>query len=505
MTHPTDTPGYQGYRRNFRRDMISLPYTSSRKYEDFEVGGNEGLMSASTWASEYARRHETMRLLNNQRAMGGNTRLNPLHKEVQQARKVVEQSTAKTKDFLNKQRASGSRNQNVAEEKEAVGDASATGAPFLARSSSNPSLSSTRVILPRAGRPKSQQQRLGSVVYGSTYTDSIGRGLDASVQAVRDPSFPHREVHFPEHEGPNHTALEGTLTKSLAQAIARLPQAENLLKSDPFVHGSYARDYGAAGFHPLQRVEGAASGTPSFKEHNVSTSGVGIYPLGDPTHHHSFPGSNLTGPSGEAGARLAASYSNLHEGRTEYGFKKHLPYVQNQTQSKALTLRFDTARVQQPNQEETQSERQTHSPQQATAGGEQRPATAGAIGFHSTLTGFAPSSDVPRVASMTEMGSTLELFAGSHKGPSSKGWRIPGYTGHCPQSLPNQSALRGDLALKSPVRKDILLENYLHDMSGYTGSRPRDVVNLHGPRTPRGKKRMEESLVASLILDSMKV
>jgi hypothetical protein len=67
----------------------------------------------------------------------------------------------------------------------------------------------------------------------------------------------------------------------------------------------------------------------------------------------------------------------------------------------------------------------------------------------------------------------------------------------------NQLSLTGNQP--TPNTKDHILQTFKHDMPGYTGHKPRSVVNVRGPRTPRGKTRMNEGLVASLILESMKI
>ncbi len=112
---------------------------------------------------------------------------------------------------------------------------------------------------------------------------------------------------------------------------------------------------------------------------------------------------------------------------------------------------------------------------------------------------------------VSQMGTTRELFAGSSKHGQI---RIPGYQGYIPHSAANHSSLRGGPpgnrsgpgGQLQPAAKDpILLSTFSHDMPGYAGHQPQCVVNVRGPRSPRGKKRLNEGLVASLILDSMKI
>lgn len=98
---------------------------------------------------------------------------------------------------------------------------------------------------------------------------------------------------------------------------------------------------------------------------------------------------------------------------------------------------------------------------------------------------------------VAEMATTKQLFAGTSKASV----RLPGYAGHIPASENNVYGLNGI----QPDTKNNLQEIYRHDMPGYTGHHPESVVNDRGPRTPRGKRRMNEGLVAGLILESMKV
>lgn len=121
-------------------------------------------------------------------------------------------------------------------------------------------------------------------------------------------------------------------------------------------------------------------------------------------------------------------------------------------------------------------------------------ATASSTSSPSTLAATATASTI------SQMATTKELFAGSTK---AEPIRIPGYAGFIPASENNKGNLTGVMPFPHP--KENILDTYRHDIPHYTGHQPRAVVNDHGPRTPRGKKRMNEGLVASLILDSMKI
>lgn len=104
---------------------------------------------------------------------------------------------------------------------------------------------------------------------------------------------------------------------------------------------------------------------------------------------------------------------------------------------------------------------------------------------------------VPNDKVITAMSTTKDLFEGTAKDSI----RVSGYSGYVPASINNRHTIQGDQS----GHKDNLLQIYRHDMCSYGGHQPRCVINDRGPRTPRGKRRMNEGLVASLILDSMKV
>jgi len=104
---------------------------------------------------------------------------------------------------------------------------------------------------------------------------------------------------------------------------------------------------------------------------------------------------------------------------------------------------------------------------------------------------------VPNDKIVTAMSTTKDLFEGTAKDSI----RVSGYSGYVPGSINNRHTIQGD----NSNHKDNLLQIYRHDMCSYGGHQPRCVINDRGPRSPRGKRRMNEGLVASLILDSMKV
>jgi len=262
--------------------------------------------------------------------------------------------------------------------------------------------------------------------------------------------------------------LESTLNKSLAQAIASLPAADNILKGNPDLHSSYSRDYGQRGHHPLQRTSGIMGGPPMIHLGSITSgSADSAYSRAPPTHKHNFPSQHLIGPSGKNAGPHPIECIN------EYPATKYVAQWR-------------------PHQEE-EEEKEEEGTGATMAGGS--PFTKGGS-KGARFTGVLDCG-----LGVSAMGTTRELYAGSSK--ASRDIRIPGYAGFVPASLPNQLALTG--APHSPAAKDHILQTYKHDKPGYTGHRPQCVVNERGPRTPRGKKRLNEGLVASLILDSMKI
>ena len=309
-------------------------------------------------------------------------------------------------------------------------------------------------LVPSAGRT-----RIQSPLYSSTYSDSIGVGRRPSSSPTLHPRYPNNPVSF-DNGGAPLPVLENTLNKSLAQAIASLPAADNLLKGNVDLHGSYSRDYGHRGHHPLQRTAGLVGGPPAIHAGSITAGGAAsAYPKAAPTHIHSFPSSSLIGPSGQKAG------PHPIEGMNEYV----------QTGYNAVASSYGAAG--------TDGGAATSSPNPFLRGG---PGASGA-----RLVGD----------SISETATTRELFAGSTK--RSRDIRVPGAGGFVPASDTNQLQLTG--AQPVPSTKDNILAVFNHNMPGYTGHAPMASTNIRGPRTPRGKKRLNEGLVASLILDSMKV
>ncbi len=109
-----------------------------------------------------------------------------------------------------------------------------------------------------------------------------------------------------------------------------------------------------------------------------------------------------------------------------------------------------------------------------------------------------------QAADLSRTGTTNELFLGSAKGSI----RIPNYSGHVPASHVNMQQLRGTANVNGDA---IILTSYRHDMPGYGGHAIgtthgiQNVSNDRGPRTPRGKRQVDQGLQASVILESMKI
>lgn len=409
-------PGYAGYQRNFQRDFVSGTTVPSRKYQDFEAV-THSLMADDRWCTEAQRRFDAPRLLHNQRAAeGGTTRLQPSHKESRQAARIAAQMAEKH-----------------TEEKEqwnwqthVAGISSGEDKSLSPRSNS---------LLPRAGRARKE-----GALYRTTYSDSIGVGTSpAPPPAV--PRFPYKPAEFSEIGADQLPPLDNTLNKSLAQAISSLPAADNLIKANVGMHGSYSRDFGQRGHHPLQRNAGITGSAPPIEPgHMTLAHARSTYPSAEPTHAHLFPSSSLIGPSG------AKKGPNPVEGRNQYA---HTNYRDSS----------------------------------------ERPGSAGD-------NPFLQGSKI----NVCDIATTRELFAGSTKGSSQL--RIPKYSGFIPAAHTNQASLTGTVV---PSASKDILHTFKHDMPGYTGHQPSSVHNLRGPRSPRGKKRLPDGLIASLILDSMKI
>lgn len=398
-----------GYLRNFQRDYVVGKDLPARKYRDYEVEVH-GLMADSRWRSEHNRRYDSATFQAHQDAQpNGSTRLNPSHKDSRQAARIVAAT-------------------QVAEEKEAWNWQGGSAGGVQGAS-----------LVPRAGRGRN----LGSPVYGTVYGDSIGLG-HAGKPAALHPKYPYPATTFVRSTDAL-PALDSTLNKSLAQAIASLPAADNILKGNVDLHGSYARDFGHRGHHPLQRSAGHAGGPPVIHAGTLTSgSAPSTYPLAPPTHAHLFPSASLIGPSG------AKAGPSPIEGMNEYA---HTSYTPSVSRDSPATL-------------------------------DANPFVRGSrVGDH-----------------LCEIATTRELFAGSTK---ANVIRVPGYAGFVPMSENNQLALTG--LQPTPNTKSNILATFKHDLPAYTGHQPQCVVNVRGPRTPRGKKRLNEGLVASLVLDSMKI
>ena len=57
--------------------------------------------------------------------------------------------------------------------------------------------------------------------------------------------------------------------------------------------------------------------------------------------------------------------------------------------------------------------------------------------------------------------------------------------------------------LPHEARKDNILQNFKHNVPGYTGHQPKTVMNDLGPRTPQSKCDMPIGLRGTLMLNSM--
>jgi len=462
----TYMPGYQGYQRYFARHYVPDGRNhQASKYADGEIE-RHGLMQ-DEWRMRSAS-HETFdaaRFLEHQASHpNGSTRLHPLHKDARAAQRIVQatadRSAAAAAAAAAAARSSFELQQEAKEQEAATGSFNRSGSFNASGTSFSRSLGSP---LPSAGVPVAGRPRQPSPLYGTTYGDSIGVGSRAAIPAVH-PRYPNAPVTFPPaREGEALPALDGTLNKSLAQAIASLPAADNILKGNVSLHGSYSRDYGHRGHHPLQRNAGLVGGPPVIHAGSITVgSSPSAYSASwrPPSHHHNFPSASLIGPTG------AKVGPHPIEGINHY----------------------------------------PHTSYDVSAGGatqQQQPASQ----FSKTLPASrgGTTGDLLVSLSVSDMATTKELFAGSTKA-SGQALRIPGYAGFIPASSANALSLQGGPPHGTgPSAKDHILTTYSHDMPGYSGHQPRCVVNVRGPRTPRGKKRLNEGLVASLILDSMKI
>lgn len=103
------------------------------------------------------------------------------------------------------------------------------------------------------------------------------------------------------------------------------------------------------------------------------------------------------------------------------------------------------------------------------------------------------------VGAVSANATSRELFRGTTKGINAT--RIPGYSGFIPASTNNDHQVQGSLF---PVLKDNLRETYRHDMPGYCGHKPAAMVNDSGPRDPHSLKPHDANRYQiSLLLDSM--
>lgn len=430
--HP---PGYSGYLRNFQRNHVpgGGREQPASKYADFEVE-QHGLMADARMRSEHVRAFDASRFLRHQQAQpNGSTRSIPSHKDSRQAARIV----AATKPAEEKARWNWQQ-----------GAAGAASSSYTGEQSPEAAALARLELVPPAGRP-----REASALYGTTYGDSIGTGVRPASAPVH-PRYPNPPVDFASR-GEMLPPLDSTLNKSLAQAIASLPAADNILKGNVDLHGSYSRDFGHRGHHPLQRGAGLVGGPPVIHAGSITSgSAASAYSRALPSHVHNFPSAALIGPSG------AKVGPHPIEGLNEYP-----------------SINYNLEAF-----EREQEEKQSMQGSSSSSPFLRRPRTVG--------------------DSINEQGTTKELFAGSTK--LSRDLRIPGYAGFVPASAHNQLALTGNPPLMNQDHH-ALLHTFQFDMPGYTGHNPRCVVNLRGPRSPRGKKRMNEGLVASLILDSMKI
>lgn len=314
---------------------------------------------------------------------------------------------------------------------------------------SGSSLNDRSTLVPTAGRT-----RQPSPLYSSTYSDSIGVGLRPATSPL-NPRYPNNPITFAQTtDGSTLPPRENSLNQSLAQAIASLPAADLLLKGNVDLHGGYSRDFGHRGHHPLQRTAGLIGGPPAIHAGSITnTTSAGSYTRTQPTHSHTFPSSSLIGPSGQKVG------PHPIEGMNEYAQTGYNLVTNNNSSN--INTNTNTNPF-----------------------------------LRSTPTKSRLAGD-----SISEMATTRELFAGSTK--RSRDIRIPGYSGYVPTAAHNQLALTGLQPI--PSAKDNILAVFNHNAHpAYTGHMPSSVVNVRGPRTPRGKKRLNEGLVASLILDSMK-
>jgi hypothetical protein len=441
----------------------------ARKYEDGELE-RHGLM-ADDWRmrSSSHEAFDAARFLEHQQSFpNGSTRLHPLHKDARAAQRIVEATADRSAKAATAAAAAAARGFEEAKEQSDSDNGFGSSNSSFSRSLGSP--------LPSAAVPSLGRPRQPSPLYGTSYGDSIGAGLRPSAQRPIHPRYPNDPVTFPPaREGESLPALDGTLNKSLAQAIASLPAADNILKGNVSLHGSYSRDYGHRGHHPLQRNAGLVGGPPVIHAGSMTSgSSPSFYPTSwrPATHHHNFPSPSLIGPSGAKVGPHPIEGIN-HYPHTSYDVSA-FPAPQQQAQQQGGNGNAAFSKTAPPT----------------------RTNSASAVG-----TGF--SLNLPVAPSVSDMGTTKELFAGSTK---ASGVRIPGYQGFIPASAANALAIQGGPPHGTgPSAKDHILTTFSHDMPGYSGHQPRCVVNVRGPRTPRGKKRLNEGLVASLILDSMKI
>lgn len=341
--------------------------TPPTKYDDFEVE-QHSLMQDARWRSEYSKRHDAGKILSHQHNQPGRTTWSqPNHKDYLAARKIVENTkVTEEKEGWNWQAGIGSG-----------GNSSSIGVAGVPSS-----------VIPRAGRGRN----LGSPVYGTVYGDSIGNGTKNAPPPVA-PRYPNLPSSFTQDgSAAMLPALDSTLNKSLAQAIASLPAADNILKGNVDIHGSYARDYGHRGHHPLQRTAGHVGGPPVIHAGSITVgSANSAYTQSPATHQHIFPSSSLIGPSG------AKAGPSPIEGINEYPNTSYSPSISADATS--------------TNTNNTPNLTQRQEPGTAV----ENPFTKGSkIGDN-----------------LCEIGTTKELFAGSTK---SAAIRVPGYAGFIPAS-----------------------------------------------------------------------
>lgn len=118
-------------------------------------------------------------------------------------------------------------------------------------------------------------------------------------------------------------------------------------------------------------------------------------------------------------------------------------------------------------------------------------------------TGHVPGQRLSKsrdgLGAQTTAATARELFAGTTKQLAAT--RVPGYSGYIPHSTNNTHQVQGSLF---PVLKDNLRDTYRHDMPGYCGHKPTAVVNDSGPRDPLSLQVHDNNRYqVSLLLDSM--